>query len=38
MLSIAATDVNNGQCGFDWQMNITDARCTLQFVYPQNEL
>ena len=28
-------DVNNTQCGVDWQMKIDDARCKLKSIYPK---
>jgi hypothetical protein len=30
-----STDVNNTQCGVDWQMKVGDARCKLISVYPK---
>jgi hypothetical protein len=33
-----SSDVNNTQCGVDWQMKIDDARCKLRSVYPKIKL
>jgi DDE superfamily endonuclease len=33
-ISAWSTDVNKTQRGVDWQMKISDARCTLKSVYP----